>query len=298
VAEEAVGMLGASLTPGLSIEADLQRDAAAVMASPTQLYQVVINLVTNALQAAGTGLVRVTLHSVLLTGRLDALHGSIAPGRYLRLEVADQGPGMTPEVLARSFDPFFTTKKPGEGTGLGLSVVHGIVADLGGCIDVVTSLGQGTRFSVWLPQLEDGAQGPALVQPAQRRGAGEVILVVDDERPLVELAEEWLAELGYDPVAFDQPQRALAAFLADPARFDALLTDEMMPDLPGSELARQVRALRPDLPVLVMSGHVGAELEAQVREVGTCALLHKPLALGELSAALSDCLAGARKPAA
>jgi CheY-like chemotaxis protein len=208
----------------------------------------------------------------------------------VRLVVADTGAGMPPEVLQRAFDPFFTTKKLGEGTGLGLSMVHGIVTDLGGAIDIESEPGHGTRVTVWLPVCGESEAPPARPDPAWPRGNGQVVMVVDDERPLVELAEELLAELGYEPVGFDSSERALDAFLADPQRFDAGLTDEMLPGMAGSELAARVLALRPGLPVILASGNVGAALEQRAREAGVVALLRKPLGLQELAESLAHAL--------
>jgi CheY-like chemotaxis protein len=197
---------------------------------------------------------------------------------------------MSADVLQRAFDPFFTTKKVGEGTGLGLSMVHGIVADLGGAIDIATELGRGTQVTVWLPVSGESEAPPLRPEPTWPRGAGQVVMVVDDERPLVELAEELLAELGYEPVGFDSSERALEAFEADPQRFDAVLTDEMLPGLPGSELARRLLALRPGLPVILVSGNVGAALEQRARDAGVVALLRKPLGLQELAETLARTL--------
>jgi CheY-like chemotaxis protein len=195
-------------------------------------------------------------------------------------------------VLQRAFDPFFTTKKLGEGTGLGLSMVHGIVTDLCGAIDIATEPGHGTRVTVWLPVSGESEAPPLRADPAWPRGSGEVVMVVDDERPLVELAEELLAELGYEPVGFDSSERALAAFMADPQRFDVVLTDEMLPGLAGSELALKLLAVRPELPVILVSGNVGAALEQRARDAGVVALLRKPLGLQELAESLARTLDG------
>jgi CheY-like chemotaxis protein len=178
----------------------------------------------------------------------------------------------------------------GEGTGLGLSVVHGIVADLGGAIDVVTHPGRGTSVSVWLPVTGESALPPSRAATDWPCGNGEVVMVVDDELPLVELAEELLAGLGYEPVGFASSESALRAFEADPHRFDAVLSDEMLPGMPGSELASKLLSTRPGLPVVLMSGNVGAALEQRARDLGVAALLHKPLALRELAECLSQVL--------
>jgi FixJ family two-component response regulator len=181
-------------------------------------------------------------------------------------------------------------------------VVHGIVADLGGAIDVATGNGRPTVVSVWLPVLQgqatDGGpeQAPLDTVPGCPRGNGEVVMIVDDEQPLLELAEEILASLGYEPVGFGTSERALAAFEADPQRFDAVLTDEMLPGMPGSELARLLLAQRPGLPVALMSGNVNVSLEQRARGAGVAALLHKPLGLQELAECLARILSAIRRP--
>jgi hypothetical protein len=157
-------------------------------------------------------------------------------------------------VFERMFDPFFTTKGVGQGTGLGLSLVHGTVANFGGTIDVMTQAGVGTTFTVWLPA---AGETPRLVaEPPEELpcGNGETVMIVDDQRSLVELAEETLAALGYEPIGFDSSVAALQAFRAEPQRLDLVLTDETMPDLSGVDLAREFRRVRPELPVVLRCG--------------------------------------------
>jgi signal transduction histidine kinase len=293
VVEEALAMLRPTLPESIRIATRLDAGAAAVLGDGTQLHQVVMNLCTNAAQALGdAGTIEVVLERVSLDVPRPLLHGELAAGPHVRLVVSDTGAGMSPEVLQRAFDPFFTTKKLGEGTGLGLSMVHGIVTDLCGAIDIATEPGHGTRVTVWLPVSGESEAPPLRADPAWPRGSGEVVMVVDDERPLVELAEELLAELGYEPVGFDSSERALAAFMADPQRFDVVLTDEMLPGLAGSELALKLLAVRPELPVILVSGNVGAALEQRARDAGVVALLRKPLGLQELAESLARTLDG------
>ncbi|MBD9667325.1 response regulator [Variovorax sp. VRV01] len=295
VVDEALTMLRPTLPDAIRVDTRLDAGLAAVLGDSTQLHQVVINLCTNAAQALGdAGTVAIELDRVTSPKPKPLLHGELAPGDYVRLVVSDTGAGMSPEVLQRAFDPFFTTKRLGEGTGLGLSMVHGIVNDLGGAIDIATepapSPGHGTRVTVWLPVCCESEAPPARPDPAWPRGNGQVVMVVDDERPLVELAEELLAELGYEPVGFDSSERALEAFLGDQQRFDAVLTDEMLPGMAGSDLALKLLAVRPDLPVILVSGNVGAALEQRAHEAGVVALLRKPLGLQELAESLARTL--------
>jgi CheY-like chemotaxis protein len=211
----------------------------------------------------------------------------------VRLVVNDTGAGILPAVLERMFDPFFTTKGVGEGTGLGLSLVHGIVAELGGGIDVATTPGKGTKFEVWLPLA--GEVGTPVVEAVAElpRGHGETVMIVDDERPLLALASETLAGLGYQPVGFESSSAALLAFRAEPDRFDLILTDEAMPDLVGTELARQIRRIHPGVPIILMSGHGGAQLTQNAAAVGAQEVLHKPLQIRDLAESLARVLRAA-----
>jgi CheY-like chemotaxis protein len=292
VVEEVVGMLASTLPAGVTLDTRLDAGDAAVIGDSTQLCQVVMNVGTNAVQATrGEGAVGITLQRRSLAAPLSLLQGDLNPGDYVRIEVSDTGDGIPPEVLTRIFDPFFTTKKSGEGTGLGLSVVHGIVSSMGGAIDIASVAGVGTRVEIWLPvagELPALAVAKAAAWPA---GQGQVVMVVDDETALVELAEELLAGLGYEPVGYGSAEAALAAFKADPDRFDALLTDQTLPGMSGSELAQQILAVRPRLPILLMSGNLTEPSERAAREIGVRSTLHKPLALQELSERLASLFA-------
>lgn len=291
VVDEALELLAPTLPPTIRLVRRLDADDAAVIGDPTQLHQLVMNLATNAVQAMpGGGTLDVQLERKEVGEPLTLTHGRVAPGVYLRLVVTDTGTGLAPDVMERMFDPFFTTKSAGEGTGLGLSLVHGIVTDLGGAIDVQTEAGCGATFAIWLP-LAGVAMPPAAANdPVLPRGNGEMVLVVDDEEALVRLLEEWLAELGYEPVGFTASRHALAEFRADPSRFDAVIADETMPDLTGTDLAAEVHRTRPDLAILLVSGFGGPELAGRARAAGAAEVLHKPLRRGDLALALARAL--------
>ncbi len=208
----------------------------------------------------------------------------------MRLGVSDTGSGIPSQVLERMFDPFFTTKGVGGGTGLGLSLVHGIVADLGGAIDVRTTLGRGTAFTIWLPTAGEATAPSAEIARDLPRGKGQTVMVVDDEKPLVALAEEMLAELGYEPIGFSSSVAALEALRQAPQRYDIVLTDETMPELVGSDLAREIRLLRPAIPIVLMSGYSGAQLHERARAVGIREILHKPLQSRDIAECLGRVL--------
>jgi PAS domain S-box-containing protein len=288
---ETLELLRASLPAGIRLEKRLEAGNAAVIGDATHLHQVAMNLCTNALHAMErSGVLCVALDRVELSERRPLSRGTLSPGPYARPVVSDTGTGIPPAVLERMFDPFFTTKSVGEGTGLGLSLVHGIVTDLGGAIHVVTKAGEGTRFEIWLPVAGETGK-PALEAVRELpRGGGQTVMIVDDERPLVALAEEMLAELGYEPVGFDSSSAALQAFRAEPQRFDLILTDEAMPDLIGTELARELRRLRPDVPIILMSGHGGAQLAKRAAAIGVNEVLRKPLQGRDLAESLARVL--------
>jgi signal transduction histidine kinase/CheY-like chemotaxis protein len=294
VIEETLELFAASLPPGIHLESRLEAGNAAVIGDATHLHQVAMNLCTNALQAMERGgVLSVVLERVQLSERRPHSRGTLAPAPYVRLVVSDTGTGIPPAVFERMFDPFFTTKRVGEGTGLGLSLVHGIVTDLGGAIDVTTQAGEGTRFEIWLPVA--GETGKPAVEAARElpRGRGETVMIVDDEPQLVALAEEMLAELGYEPVGFDSSPAALQAFRAEPQRFDLILTDESMPDLIGTELAREIRRNRPAVPIILMSGHGGAQLSQRAGAIGINEVLRKPLQARDLAESIARVLGAA-----
>jgi CheY-like chemotaxis protein len=216
--------------------------------------------------------------------------GAIAPGDYLVLEVSDTGSGIPPDVFDRIFDPFFTTKDVGTGTGLGLSLVHGVVVELGGAIDVESTVGVGSKFTVYLPRSGDAAEADPSKEPALPRGEGQCVLVVDDEEPLVKLATRTLEGLGYAPLGFTSSEAALAAVRADPQRFDALITDERMPGMSGSALIREVRTIRQHIPIVLVSGFVGGSVATQARDAGANEVLRKPLNAAELAMSIARLL--------
>ena len=187
------------------------------------------------------------------TPQMALLHPDLRPGPCLRLTVTDTGTGMTPEVMERAFDPFFTTKKPGEGSGMGLAMAHGIVKDHGGAITVYSEVGKGSTFNVFFPQVE--AEGlPSAAASAPLATGSEHILLVDDERAQVESIRNMLRRLGYKVVGKTDSQKALDLFLKDPRAFDLVITDQTMPHLTGAELADRILHVRPDIPVILCTG--------------------------------------------
>jgi signal transduction histidine kinase/ActR/RegA family two-component response regulator len=293
VCEEAVDLLRASLPATVAIELHVEAAAAeaTVHGDPGRLQLVVVNLCTNAAQAMdGQGVVGISLGAFEPEREVALSHGPpLGPGRYVRLAVADTGHGIDAATAERIFEPFFTTKEARGGTGLGLATAHGVVADHGGALHLRSRPGEGSTFEVYLPRAEAPpatADGSAAGAPVPR-GHGEAVLLVDDERPLVLLGEEMLAALGYEPVGFDSASRALVAFRVDPGRFDIVLTDEVMPGMTGTSLAAELRQIRPDLPVVLMTGHAGSVRTDRLRASGIREVLRKPLASRTIAESLA-----------
>ena len=294
VVQDAVKLLRAGLPTGVELVANLAPDAPNVLADRVQLHQVLMNLGANAWQAmAGRqGRIEIALAGVTV----EASGGELPPGRYARLSVHDSGIGMDPATRERIFDPFFTTKPAGEGTGLGLAVVDGIVQGHGGLIKVESQPGRGSVFHLYFPAAEGAPAVPATPLPsAPRASSGQRILFLDDEKALVLIAKAMLERLGYQVHGYTVAEQALAAFKADPAAFDLLVTDFNMPGASGLDVAREIRRLRPDLPIALASGFVTDELRAQALALGIRELIYKPQTIEELAAAVARALTeGAR----
>ncbi len=293
VVAEALDLALASLPPRVRLRRELGSGHAAVLGDATQIHQVVMNLCANAAQAMGAsprgGTLDVTLSCRDLAEARSVSTSVLAAGRYVVLTVADSGVGIAPRVLEHMFDPFFTTKEIGVGTGLGLSLVHGIVTDLGGGIEVASEVGRGSTMTVYLPCCGE-------VQPAKppdeapTPGRGETVLLIDDEEALVRLGEEMMAGLGYEAVGFTSSTAALESFRLTPRRFDIVVTDESMPEMTGSELVREIRKIRPDVPVLMMTGYVSPSLLARARQAGIHDVLGKPLVAREIARSVAAAL--------
>ncbi len=296
VVEEALALLRATMPATIMIEADLADPAGLILADPTQVHQVIVNVGTNAAHAMqrGGGVLRVEQRTVVgghpLAGPIP---GSLPPGRYLRVMVADTGQGMSPETLRRAFDPFFTTKRPTEGTGLGLAVVHGIMRGHQGDIVIESDAGAGTKVWLYFPEVSGPAPAEALEPAAPPSGHGEMVMLVDDEPALVRLGTRLLAGLGYRAVGYDSAEGALAAFLAAPDAVDLVFTDLMMPGMTGVELARAMLARRPDLKVVVASGYAGALGPDELKALGIRDLVSKPFDLYTVGEVLARCLRNA-----
>ena len=291
VVREAVTLLAPTLHRNVRLECHLQAGTAAILGDPTQIHQVVANLATNAVQAmAEGGALTIRLECLLLTDTRVVANGSVSPGPYLLLTVSDTGSGIAPTDRHRIFDPFFSTKEVNVGTGLGLSLVHGIVSELGGAIDVASTVGEGSTFAVYLPRSGDVAQPRALSQQNLPRGNLQRILVVDDDPGLARLTSQRCADLGYQWMACTASTEAIRAFRNNPDHFDLVLTDERMPGLSGTALIRLIREVRSDIPIIMMSGYLGDDLVHRAGALGATQVMAKPVSKADLAAALSKAL--------
>jgi PAS domain S-box-containing protein len=288
VVDEAVRLLRATIPSTIAFETHLAQDLPAVSGDASQLHQIVMNLGTNSWHAMRErpGRLTIRLEECAVDEALAPTLPGVQPGPHVRLTVDDTGCGMSPETQQRVFEPFFTTKAPGEGTGLGLSVVHGIVRRHRGAIRLTSEVGRGTTFEIYLPAVastpldrrEDAATAPV--------GQGERILFVDDEVPIMNIGRISLGQLGYEVVAESSAAEALARLEREPGTFHLVVTDQTMPEFTGLEFARRARALRPDLPVILATGNsVNLEPE-QIQAAGICEVLEKPYTIGMLAAAV------------
>jgi signal transduction histidine kinase/ActR/RegA family two-component response regulator len=293
--EEALALLRASLPSTIDIRQHIDPEVGSVLADPTQLHQVIMNLCANAEYAMRQtgGVLEIRLEAVEVDTALAAQHPTLHLGPHVRLTVRDTGQGMPPDVMERIYDPFFTTKAVGEGTGIGLSVVHGIVANHGGTITVESQVGHGTTFMIYLPHIaSDGADEVQTAEPLPY-GQGRLLLV-DDEPALVRLGHAVLTQLGYDVAAYTSSIEALAAFQAAPHHFDLVITDYTMPQMTGDALTRALRGLRPDIPIILETGFSHTMDAEQAAALGIDAFLLKPWTVLELARTVAQVLAQRR----
>ena len=302
VVREAARLLRATLPKRVSLDVLCAQDVPQVLADATQIQQVLINLCTNALHAMpkGAGIVRVRLDTIKLDEAMANTHASLQslyathPGTSVRISVADTGMGMDTATMKRIFEPFFTTKPVNEGTGLGLSVVHGIVQGHGGAVVVESEPGKGATFSVYLPcgrvdaSQHDGNRNDAGAVAVEDRSRGLRVLYIDDDRMLVSLVARTLERRGYRISAHVSAMEGLETLRGDPDAFDLVLTDYNMPEMSGLDVARAVREIRETLPVVVTSGFIDDALLAQARDAGVREVISKVDSVEQLCATLQQ----------
>ncbi|VVS91745.1 PAS domain S-box protein [Desulfoluna spongiiphila] len=285
IVKESLKFLRASIPSTIRIEERVDCPNDAVMANATQMHQVLMNLCTNAsyaMQDRG-GTLTVSLCEVDVDADQAWELSGVLPGPHVQLSVIDTGPGIEPELMDRIFDPFFTTKQTGDGTGMGLAVVHGIVKHFNGAVTVRSTPGEGTAFHILIPAgSEAGDAAAEEARVAVSRGRGK-ILFVDDEEELVSFSSEILSHLGYDVVAETSSIHARRRFMQDPSAFDLVITDQTMPEMTGFDLALEVMAVRPELPVVLCTGFSSSQLEEEARAAGIRSFMKKPIGARQLA---------------
>jgi PAS domain S-box-containing protein len=297
VIAESVRLMRATLPAGIELATTLSPDVPNVLADRTQIHQVIMNLCTNAWQAMSSRAGRIELGLQDVTVQDGASETHLRPGRYACLSVTDNGKGMDAATLERIFDPFFTTKALGEGTGLGLAVVDGIVKAHHGGITVSSQPGQGTSFRLYFPAASAPAHEAPAASASLPRGGGQRILYLDDEEPLVLLTQRLLGRLGYSVTGFSRSDEALAAFHADPHAWDVFVTDLNMPGPSGLDVAAEVLRTRSDLPVALASGYLTETLHAQALALGVREVIYKPNTADELAQVIARMVVAAHVPA-
>ena len=293
VMNEAIQLLKATLPSTVHIQTNLSSvESLYVFADPTELHQVFINLCTNAEYAMreSGGLLEISSEEVEVSSEWANQHPPLKPGMHIYIAIADSGPGMSEEVQERIFDPFFTTKPLGEGTGMGLSMVHGIIASHQGFISLEKSDARGTSFGIYLPLDVKGRVIPATPLPTTSHRKNGRVLFVDDEVSLVRMGEELLQQLGYDVVPCMSGKNALALVKENPDYFDVVVTDQTMPEVTGEALSRELLAIRPDLPIILCTGFSHVMNAEKAKRLGIFAFLMKPLIIGELDHAIQGAL--------
>ncbi len=284
ILKEVCKLVRSIIPSNISIVKEIENDCGGVLADPTQIHQVCMNLITNAYQAIGetNGEIRISLTEEIIShhhGQKDRMK----PGKYAVMKICDTGSGMEPEKLEKIFEPYYTTKKKDKGTGLGLTIVYGIVNDYGGDIKVKSSPGEGTTFTLYFPVAETEFQADSSKKKDQPRTGDENILLVDDEPSVMNVLQLMLEKSGYQVTGITNSIQALETFKKSPDRFDLVITDMAMPHMTGQRLTKEILAIRPDMPILACTGFSRALADDQARGMGLQGVLMKPVAKSELT---------------
>ncbi len=290
---EGIELLSGSIPKTIKIIENISEDSAPILADPAQFNQIIFNLCTNAYYAMkeNGGVLEIGLDSITLDSEKAAFLSDLPAGRYVRLQVRDTGQGIPEGSRQRIFEPFYTTKPPGEGSGLGLSVIHGVIFSMGGAITVDSEIGKGSVFTVYLPRQDQEIRNTGDSPQDTPQGNGERILVVDDEEMLACLEQELLSSLGYTVTMSTSGKDGLKKFLAEPYAYDAVITDQTMPEVTGLQLADTIMAVRPDLPIIICSGYSESINEETAAEMNIAAFLNKPVGRDMLAKTLHKALA-------
>ena len=291
IVKEAIKMLRVSLPTTIAIQQKIEKNTGIIEADPTQIHQVLMNLCTNAAHAIDEkdGVLEISLSNIELDQNAAARHPELKPGPHLKLSVRDTGHGIHPEAQERIFEPYFTTKVKGEGTGLGLAVVQGIIKSQNGAITVESEVGKGSTFHVYLPIIQRNVTVDEVESTALPMGH-ERILLVDDEQPLVEIGKQMLERLGYTVAARTSSIEALELFKVQPNRFDLVITDIVMPNMTGEKLAEKLMDIRADIPIILCTGYSEKFTRRQASDMGIRSFLMKPLVMQDLAGTVRQAL--------
>jgi PAS domain S-box-containing protein len=293
IIKEALKFIRSTIPTTIDIKQEIQADCGVIKADPTQIHQVIMNLTTNAYHAMEDtgGELKVNLKEVELK-EPNLISTDMEPGVYTRLKIVDQGIGMDKDLIQKIFNPFFTTKA--KGTGMGLSVVHGIVKSMNGAIQVYSELGKGTEFNIYIP-VEKGFPEEQKIQVKQSiQGGTEQILLVDDEEGIITMEKQMLERLGYIVTSRTSSIEALEAFRINPDKFDLVITDMAMPGLPGDKLSGKLTQIRPEIPILLCTGFSETMSEEKAASLGITGILFKPIVMKDLSEKIREVLDGAK----
>ena len=284
IIKETLKLLKASLPSSIEIRKEIEPVPGTVLADPTQIHQVIMNLCTNAGHSMkdNGGILEVSLSKADLDSGFCLEHPGLVPGKYLELMVSDTGQGIAPEILPRIFDPYFTTKEKSGGTGLGLSVVNGIVTGCGGAVTVYSEPGKGSTFKVYLPIINENPNLDAEIKPSVAKGS-ERILFVDDEEDILDVGKRILMKLGYNVTTISSSIGALELFQKNPDNFDLVITDMTMPFMTGDEMASELMRIRQDIPIIVCTGYSEKLTEEKALSIGIQAYMGKPLLKSEMT---------------
>lgn len=291
IIKEALSFLRASIPSAIEIQDSISSDSV-IMGDPSQLHQVIVNIFTNAAYSmkSASGLISVTMYDMDVDREYTIKHPGLKPGKHVMIKISDTGCGMDSYTMEHIFDPFFTTKPPGEGTGLGLSVVHGIIKNLKGVVTVYSEPGKGTVFNIIIPAIVSGGLETESVEIEKYIGGTERVFLVDDETMIIDSIRTILSNLGYTVTSFSDGRHALEYFRKNPLDFDVVITDYTMPSISGIELTRNIKSVRGDIPVILNSGYVDKKLEEEALEAGVTLFIKKPVMTGELAVLLRKIL--------
>lgn len=291
IIKEAVKMLRASIPTTIDIQENIDLSCGLVLADPTQIHQILMNLCANANHAMekSGGILKIELRRTDVGNDVLGANVPLKPGQYIELVVSDTGVGIGLDIIQKVFDPYFTTKELGKGTGMGLAIVHGIITEYGGAVTVESELQHGTTFHVYFPKAEKAELETVKKTEEIYSGKGN-ILFVDDEELLICLGKDMLERLGYDVTVRQSSIDALSTFQNDPYAFDVVITDQTMPGITGADLSRRILQIRPDIPIILCTGHSNLVDEVSAKSIGIKEFVMKPLAKGVIGNLLQKLL--------